>query len=64
MDPISHTQAHWLADKIRGAVEGTVRDDEHGGGEECEQFTGNHIFPHPTPPTTLGSAGVEDGPLS
>lgn len=56
MDPISHTQAYRLADKIRGVMAGAVRDDEHRGGE-WEQFTGNHFLP-------LGSAGVEDGPVS
>lgn len=35
MDPISHTQADWLEDKTQGVVAGTVRDDEHKGGE-CE----------------------------
>lgn len=33
IDPISHTQTDWLADKIQGIVAGAVRDDAYGGGE-------------------------------
>lgn len=33
IDPISHSQADWFADKIQGIVAGTVRDAAYRGRE-------------------------------
>lgn len=55
MDFISYSQGDWLTDKIWGIAAGTVRDDEHKGGER-EQFTGNLICSY-----THGKAGVKHG---